>query len=108
MAPTMEHALTRTLQALADPTRRAILKLLSDGDLPAGAIGAHFAISAPSMSHHLNVLKQAALVSAQRQGQQVIYRLNTTVAQETLQQLMDLLHVGASDPPDAAKENPHA
>lgn len=104
----MEHALSRTLQALADPTRRAILRLLSEGDMPAGAIGAHFAMSAPSISHHLNVLKQAELVSAQRQGQHILYRLNSTVAQETLQQLMDLLRIGAGDTPDSAKENPHA
>jgi DNA-binding transcriptional ArsR family regulator len=101
----MEHALTRTLQALADPTRRAILQLLSDGDRTAGAIAAHFAISAPSVSHHLSVLKQAELVYAQRSGQHIIYRLNTTVAQETLQQLMDLLRIGGAGGSTAVKED---
>lgn len=104
----METALSRTLQALADPTRRAILRLLSAEDMTAGAIGAHFSIAAPSISHHLNVLKQAELVQSQRSGQNIIYRLNTTVAQETLQQLMDLLHVGSGSSADPAKENPHA
>ena len=51
-----------TFQALADPTRREILKMLGGGDLTAGEIAGRFAITAPSVSHHLNVLKQAELV----------------------------------------------
>jgi len=85
-----------TLQALADPTRRAILKMLGDGDLTAGEIAAHFAISAPSVSHHLNVLKQAELVRSQRNGQTIVYSINSTVVQEFLQELLQFFSVGAN------------
>ena len=94
----MENALTQTLQAMADPTRRAILQMLSAGDLTAGEIAARFAISAPSVSHHLSVLKAADLVAAQRSGQKIIYRLNTTVVHEVLQQMMQIFAVGGSAP----------
>jgi DNA-binding transcriptional ArsR family regulator len=90
----MESQLTRSMQALADPTRRAILEMLQAGDLTAGEIAARFQISGPSVSHHLSVLKNAELVLAQRSGQKIIYRLNATVLQELLQQLMGLFRVG--------------
>jgi DNA-binding transcriptional ArsR family regulator len=90
----MNEGLSATMQALADPTRRAILTMLNDGDLTAGEIGARFQISAPSVSHHLSVLKNAGLVLAQRSGQKIIYRLNASVLQEMLQQLLELFRVG--------------
>jgi DNA-binding transcriptional ArsR family regulator len=90
----MELTLTRTLQALADPTRRAILQMLTDRDMTAGEIGARFTISAPSVSHHLSVLKNADLVHSERNGQTIIYSLNTTVMQEFLQELLQLFNVG--------------
>jgi len=77
--------------------------MLNDGDMSAGEIGARFAISAPSISHHLNVLKNAELVRATRNGQNIVYSLNTTVAHELIQQLMQLFRVG-EDPAGAAKE----
>lgn len=67
---------------MADPTRRKILRLLSKGELSAGEIGEHFAMSGPSISHHLSVLKSADLVAARREGQQIRYTLNTTVVQD--------------------------
>lgn len=103
----MEKAITRTLQALSDPTRRAILQMLNERDMTAGEIAAHFAISAPSVSHHLNVLKAADLVTAERHGQHMIYRLNATVLQEVLSLLMDLFKVGA-DADTQRKEGGHA
>ncbi|NTW98010.1 MAG: winged helix-turn-helix transcriptional regulator [Oscillochloris sp.] len=90
--------MTQTMQAMADPTRRAILQMLNEGDMTAGDIAARFAISAPSVSHHLNVLKVAELVAAQRSGQKIIYRLNTTVVQEMIQQIMQIFSVGGSTP----------
>jgi DNA-binding transcriptional ArsR family regulator len=92
----MENQLTRSMQALADPTRREILQMLGDRDLTAGEIAARFQISAPSISHHLSVLKNAELVLAQRSGQNIIYKLNSTVMQELLQHLMGLFRVGAA------------
>ena len=53
-------------KALADPTRRRILELLAQGDLTAGEIAAHFDMTKPSVSHHLNILKSAALITAPR------------------------------------------
>ncbi|MVP00513.1 autorepressor SdpR family transcription factor [Paenibacillus lutrae] len=78
-----------TFKALSDPTRRQILKLLKAGDLSAGEIADHFQMSKPSISHHLNVMKQAKLVLDERKGQSIIYSLNTTVIQDTLGWLME-------------------
>jgi len=77
-------------KALADPTRRAILRLLRDGDMTAGQLGEQFPISAPSMSHHFNVLKQADLVFVRREGQQLYYALNTTVFQDVMTTLLEI------------------
>ena len=73
--------------ALADPTRRHILKLLRTGDLNAGEIASKFDITKPSISHHLNILKNADLVRAERSGQNIVYSINTSV----LEDLMDLI-----------------
>ncbi|QBS38347.1 ArsR family transcriptional regulator [Thermaerobacter sp. FW80] len=77
-------------KALADPTRRAILRLLRDRDLTAGEIAAHFPVTQASISHHLSLLKHAGLVLDERRGQHVAYSLNTTVFQEVIAWLMDL------------------
>ncbi len=77
-------------KALADPTRRRVLRLLNRGEMTAGQIAEQFQISAPSMSHHFNVLKQADLISARREGQQIFYSLNTTVFQDVVAALLDL------------------
>jgi ArsR family transcriptional regulator, arsenate/arsenite/antimonite-responsive transcriptional repressor len=92
----MSNALSKTLQALADPTRREILRLLSERDLSAGEIAENFDISLPSISHHLSTLKNAELVTTERNGQSIVYSLNATVVQEFLQQMMDTFSVGAN------------
>ena len=69
-------------KALADPSRRRILELLSDGEMTAGDIAANFDMAKPSVSHHLNILKAAGLVSDERRGQNIVYCLNLTVFQE--------------------------
>lgn len=71
-------------KALNDPTRREILELLQERDMTAGEIADKFAISFPSISHHLDLLKQAKLVVAEKEGQYVYYSLNTTVVDEIL------------------------
>jgi ArsR family transcriptional regulator len=71
-------------KALADPTRREILDLLRESDLTAGSIADNFAMSKPSISHHLSVLKQADLVTSLRQGQEIMYSLDTTVFQDVV------------------------
>lgn len=72
-------------KALNDATRREILTLLKEGDKTAGEIADHFNISKPSISHHLDLLKQAGLVEAEKQGQFIVYSLNTTVVDEIAQ-----------------------
>ena len=62
--------------ALADPTRRSIVEMLGEGPLSAGDIGARFSASAPAISQHLKVLKEAGLVSVEVSGQRRIYRLD--------------------------------
>ena len=77
-------------KALSDPTRREILKLLQKSDLNAGQITEQFNMKAPSITHHLHILRDAGLVQSVKQGQQVIYNLNTTVLQEVLNWVLDL------------------
>ncbi|MBL7964917.1 MAG: winged helix-turn-helix transcriptional regulator [Flavobacteriales bacterium] len=81
-----------SFKALNDPTRRAILELLRKGDLTAGEIADHFDISKPSISHHLDLLKQADLVTCVREGQFLRYGLNTTVVDEVIGWLFTLTH----------------
>jgi ArsR family transcriptional regulator len=75
-------------KALNDPTRREILELLQEKDLTAGEIAEQFHISFPSISHHLDLLKQAKLVLAEKEGQYVYYSLNTTVVDDILKWLL--------------------
>lgn len=75
-------------KALNDPTRRAILELLKKKDLTAGEIADQFKMTKPSISHHLDLLKQAELVSAEKEGQFIVYSLNTTVMDEVVKWLM--------------------
>ncbi|MEZ0485159.1 autorepressor SdpR family transcription factor [Fibrella aquatica] len=75
-------------KALNDPTRRQMLELLRKGDLTAGDIADQFAMSKPSISHHLDLLRQAGLVDSTKSGQFVTYTLNTTVLDELLAWLM--------------------
>ncbi len=71
-------------KALNDATRREILQLLQERDMTAGEIVERFNISGPSISHHLDLLKQAKLVIAEKDGQYVYYSLNTTVVDEIM------------------------
>jgi ArsR family transcriptional regulator len=75
-------------KALNDPTRREILGLLKDKEMTAGEIAERFQISWPSISHHLDLLKQAKLVIAEKDGQYVFYSLNTTVVDEIMKWFM--------------------
>lgn len=77
-----------SFRALADPTRRRILELLTEGDRTAGELAEHFPMAFASVSHHLAVLKAAGLVATEREGQFIRYRLNTTVFQEVVRYLM--------------------
>ena len=85
-----------TIRALADPTRREILRMLREKDLAAGEIAARFDMTAPTVSHHLSVLKEAGLVQAERNGRSVVYSIDTTVVQEFLAEMMRFFGNGGS------------
>jgi DNA-binding transcriptional ArsR family regulator len=84
-------------EALADPNRRKILEFLRLGSLAAGEISERLPIGKPAVSHHLAKLKAAGLVSAEREGQNIIYSLNMTVFQEVLGWIYSLEKKGESD-----------
>lgn len=75
-------------KALNDTTRREILELLKKKDLTAGEIADQFNISKPSISHHLDLLRQAGLVESVKEGQYIYYSLNTTVVDEIVKWFM--------------------
>lgn len=81
-------------KALADPTRRKILSLLKDKDMNTGEIANEFNMTKPSISNHLNILKQADLVDAEKVGQNVNYSLKTSVLQDVLKLISDLSNRG--------------
>lgn len=83
-----------TFKALADPNRREIIRFLKERNMTAGEIAAKFNISKPSISHHLNILKQAELVDDERKGQNIVYSLNTSVFEEVMRMLMDFFDRG--------------
>ncbi len=76
-------------KALNDKTRREILEMLKKSDRTAGQIADQFNISKPSISHHLDLLKQAGLVQSVKEGQFIYYSLNTTVMDEIIKWFME-------------------
>ena len=88
----------QVFKALADPTRRGILKLLRERDLTAGEIAASFNLAKPTLSGHFAVLRAADLVSTERQGTSLIYRLNCSVLEEALMGFADFFSLGTVPP----------
>jgi ArsR family transcriptional regulator len=76
-------------RALGDPTRREILRLLRDGPKTSGEIADRFPTSWPTVSRHLAVLRDAGLILSERNGQQIVYELNTTVFQDLVEYLLE-------------------
>ncbi len=77
-------------KALNDPIRRDILEILKERDMSAGDIADRFNIGKPTISHHLDLLRQANLVTSEKNGQFIIYTLNTTVLDEIMKWLVEL------------------
>lgn len=75
-------------KALNDPTRRQIIEMLKEKDMTAGEIAKAFDISKPSISHHLDILKRADLIIADKQGQYIRYSLNISVMEDLLGWIM--------------------
>jgi ArsR family transcriptional regulator, repressor of sdpIR and other operons len=84
------NGMKNVFKGLNDPTRREILELLKRNDMTAGEIVEQFHISGSSISHHLDVLKQAKLVIAEKQGQFIYYSLNTTIVDEIMKWLLQI------------------
>lgn len=83
-------SLQKTVSALADPTRREILKLLKGGRMAAGEIAGRFPVSGASISRHLAVLRDAELIRDTREGKFIFYELNASVLEEVMLWLTDL------------------
>lgn len=77
-------------KALNDPARREILAMLRERDMTAGDIASKFDMTAPSISHHLDKLKRAGLVTTIKKGQFVLYSINTTIVDDLIQYIITL------------------
>ncbi|MCY1702300.1 autorepressor SdpR family transcription factor [Deinococcus sp. SL84] len=82
--------MNEVFKALADPTRREILRVLGGGQRSAGELAELFPLAKSTLSGHFSVLKAADLVETERQGTAIIYRLNTTVFQDAMTHVLDL------------------
>lgn len=79
-----------SFKALSDPTRRQIIELLRNEKLTAGEIVDKFQMTGASISHHLSILKNAGLVTDDKQGKYIYYELNLSVVEEILSWLVSL------------------
>lgn len=82
---------TDIFTALADPTRREILKLLRKGDLTAGEIAERFSLAKSTLSGHFTILKDAGLLVSERHGTTIVYSANVSAIEEALGIVMGLL-----------------
>ena len=85
-----ERATDEALKAIAEPRRRAILRLVADDELPAGEIAAAFDVSRTAVSQHLTVLKNAGLLTERRDGTRRLYRARPEGLEELRQFLNDV------------------
>ena len=83
-------SLQLTMRALSDPSRREILNLLKKDPMTATSIAEHFDMSAPAVSKHLNILKEAELVRCRREGKYLIYELHASVLEEVFLWIRDI------------------
>jgi ArsR family transcriptional regulator, arsenate/arsenite/antimonite-responsive transcriptional repressor len=88
-----ENAMDAVFQALSDPTRREVLRLLRERDMTAGEIADRFPLSRSTLSGHFNVLKHAGLIVAEKNGTSILYSLNVSVVEEALAAMLELLDV---------------
>jgi DNA-binding transcriptional ArsR family regulator len=91
-------------KALSHPVRRSIVAMLRNGPMTSGDIAAAFEMAWPTVTGHLNALKEAGLVEAEKEGTQVRYRLVISAAEEAVAFLMDLMGTGAPEPSAVEKK----
>lgn len=82
--------------ALADPTRRAILRILRRGSRTAGEIASAFELTKPTLSHHFRILEAAGLVRRERRGTSMVYTLQSSVLEDIAAELLDLAGAAAT------------
>lgn len=99
-------SIAHAYRALADPTRREILRLLREGELAAGELAGEFEISWPSVSRHLKVLETAGLVRSERRGGNIIYALQTSVLEDIATEVAAMAGIG--QPAAATQATPHS
>lgn len=86
--------MNRVFQALSDPTRREILRLLRGRDMTAGELAERFPLARSTLSGHFNVLKHAGLIVQERRRTSIVYSLNTSALEEALAGVMALMRTG--------------
>lgn len=86
--------LNQTFAALADPNRQKILKCLKKSELPVSEIAKNLDITLATLSHHLDILRRADLVSSRRDGRQIFYEVNLSVAEEVMEGLSKMFRKG--------------
>jgi len=84
-------------QALGDPTRREILRLLRKREMTAGEIAEKFPLAKSTLSGHFSILKNAGLIVAEKNGTSIVYSLNLSVVEQTIAAVMELLDVGKAN-----------
>jgi ArsR family transcriptional regulator len=90
----VKYSMNAVFQALSDPTRREILRLLRKRAMTAGDIADRFPLARSTLSGHFNILKNAGLIVAERNGTSISYSLNVSVVEQTMAAVMDLFDVG--------------
>jgi len=86
--------MNEVFQALSDPTRREILRLLRNSDMTAGELADRFPLAKSTLSGHFNVLKRAGLIVSEKSGTTVVYSLNVSAVEQALTAVMNLFDVG--------------
>jgi ArsR family transcriptional regulator len=81
-------------QALSDPTRREILRLLRKREMTAGEIAERFPLAKSTLSGHFKILKHAGLIVAEKNGTSIVYSLNLSIVEQTMNAFMELFDVG--------------
>jgi len=84
-------SLSSTFTALSDLNRQKIIDLLKKREMPVSEIASHLTITMATLSHHLDILKRANLISGRREGQQIFYSLNLSVFEEITEKILKFL-----------------